>query len=65
MLSNHNNQGNGAAFIKATGTGISFASGGALLGETVSGFAGAILGALAIGAIGVIVCLLLIKHASR
>lgn len=49
----------------ATRTGISFASGGALLGECLAGFTGAMIGALTVGVFGVVVTILIIRHASR
>ena len=47
---------------KAAGTGISFASGGALIGSEVAGLIGSIVGAVALGLIGVLLIYLLFKN---
>lgn len=49
----------------ATRTGISFASGGALLGECLAGFTGAAIGAFTVGVFGVVITILIIRHAAR
>lgn len=47
------NTGNHVDLKRATGTGISFASGGALVGAEAAGLIGSLIGALVLGLIGI------------